>query len=737
VLGSMARRQGAREVYGSLRSAQETGTDQERIARTLGRMWVSGVAVDWEGYYRGEKRHRLALPTYPFERQRYWVEWNGAKLPAATANSAPLEKKSDISDWFYLPSWKRSALPNTVSETQVRGVNSLVFLDEFGVGRELSKRLRQAGSEVVEVQPGQSFLRESNSRCTIRPNSQGDYDALLRDLAARNQVPQLICHLWMVTKGQFADTPVQERGFDSLLCLARALENHSHDPLQISVVSNGLREVRGDETLCPDKALIIGACKVIPQEYANIQCRSIDVELSDTSTADSLSTLIFRELLASTPDSTVAWRGLHRWVETAEPVRLATGDVPLAVRERGTYLITGGLTGIGLVLAEYLARTVGARLVLLGRSPLPLRADWDNWIAQHDPQDAISSRIRAIRNLEAMGGEVLAQSCDVADRDRMQEVLARARQQFGEIHGVIHSAGVAGAGIIQNKDAATIAQVLAPKMRGARVLDELFADIKLDFFVMCSSLSSVVGGLGQADYCAANAYLDAFARERSLRTGERTVSINWDTWSEVGMAVATQIPADLKKNREEDLKHGLTSSEGVEAFCRILQSDLSQVLVSTRDLPELLRQVAIPDLVRQASLPTKPQVSVAHPRPVLSCEYVAPRNEVERVVAGIWEELLGIRPVGVHDNFFDLGGHSLLAIQLLSRVRETFQVELTLRHVFEGATVAQFTKSVVAQDLTPGRVEKISQVMVAVEQMSASDISNILQQKDAFSANSV
>jgi NAD(P)-dependent dehydrogenase (short-subunit alcohol dehydrogenase family)/aryl carrier-like protein len=699
---------------------------------------VSGVRVDWDLYYGGEKRHKVILPTYPFERQRYWIEWNPEKSNENEANSpAASERKSEIADWFYVPSWRRSALPDGGPQPQMRGLNALVFLDEPGIGRELSRSLSHAGCDVVEVQAGESFVWELDSRYRIRPNSQDDYDTLLNDLAARNQIPQLICHLLTVTSGESNDGELQKCGLDSLLCLARALENHPHARVQIHVVSNGLREVRGDETLNPDKALVVGPCKVIPQEYANVDCRSIDIELSDgPNDAERLATLVFKELSANASESAVAWRGVHRWVETVEPMRLVGGDMAARLRDQGCYLITGGLSGIGLVLAEYLVRTVRARLVLIGRSPLPLRADWDNWVAQHDENDAITQRIQAVRHLEELGGEVLAQSCDVTDRDRVQEVLARARQQFGEIHAVIHSAGVAGAGIIQNKDAVNIAQVLAPKVRGVRVLDELLSGVKLDFLVLCSSLSSVVGGLGQADYCAANAFLDAFARERTLRTGQPTLSINWDTWREVGMAVATEIPADLKESREEDLKHGLSNSEGVEAFCRILRSDLPQVLVSTRDLVEMLRRLAVPELMLQANLPSRPQQSVAHARPILPCDYVAPRNDVERVIAEIWEELLGIEPVGVEDNFFDLGGHSLLAIQLLSRVREMFQVELTLRRLFEGATVAQFTQNMLTQELTPGRIEKISQVMMAVEQMSASDVSSVLRQENALSANS-
>jgi 3-oxoacyl-(acyl-carrier-protein) synthase len=143
-----------------------------------------------------------------------------------------------------------------------------------------------------------------------------------------------------------------------------------------------------------------------------------------------------------------------------------------------------------------------------------------------------------------------------------------------------------------------------------------------------------------------------------------------------------------------------------------------------------VQQAATAESTRETQIPPKPQALVSHARPTLPSEFVAPGSNVERVVAGMWEELLGVQPVGVHDDFFELGGHSLLAIQLLSRLRGAFQVELTLRTVFEGASVAQLTHSIVAQDLTPGRVERIAQMLVTVSSMSAVDVSTVLQQEN-------
>ncbi|PJF38604.1 MAG: beta-ketoacyl synthase, partial [Phototrophicales bacterium] len=233
--------------------------------------------------------------------------------------------------------------------------------------------------------------------------------------------------------------------------------------------------------------------------------------------------------------------------------------------------------GVGITLAEYLARTVQAKLILLGRSPLPQPETWDQWLATHDAEDAVSQKIRKIRRLEALGAEVLLLTADVCNLAEM-EAIAKAVKRFGTINGVIHAAGVAGGGMISGKTPQIAESVFAPKVTGTLVLDQVLQKIDLDFLVLCSSLSSIVGGFGQADYCGANAFLDAFARCHSSRY---TVAINWDTWQEVGMAVNTEVPCQIKQWQADNLKHGLSSAEAVEVFERVLGSGLSQVIVST------------------------------------------------------------------------------------------------------------------------------------------------------------
>jgi NAD(P)-dependent dehydrogenase (short-subunit alcohol dehydrogenase family) len=369
------------------------------------------------------------------------------------------------------------------------------------------------------------------------------------------------------------------------------------------------------------------------------------------------------------------------------------------------YLITGGLGGIGLAIAEYLATQVSARLVLVGRTRLPEANDWDLWLATHAPDDKASKKIRRILAIEKSGAQVMVASADVANRDEMQRVVKMARERFGEIHGVVHSAGVPAGGIIELKTPEAASAILAPKVRGTMVLDDIFTNVELDFLVLCSSLTAVLGGGGQVDYTAANAFLDTFAQAKARNERRLTVSIAWDAWSETGMAVDAEVPSNLVEQRRKELKAGIRDAEGVDVFCRVLDCSLPQVMVSTVDL-----QGRIDQWIRRG----KPQVaemhaaddvptSRAHPRPALSSAYEAPRNGTERLLADIWSKMFGIDQVGIHDNFFELGGDSVLNIQITARANRA-GLRFTPKQAFEHQTIAALaaiagTRAAIVPDL--------------------------------------
>jgi len=544
-LSSLARQHSARKpqqvVLNSLRHPDEKVDDQAYVLGILGRLWAAGAPIDWARFRQGERRLRLPLPSYRFDHQRHWIE-PGLSLQAAPTLEERLARHADMTDWFYEPVWQRAARP---TPEPLEGP-VLVFEDETGLGEELARQLRESGQVVTRVRPGKAYAQRGDGSFTITPDAAGDYDRLFAALRVSGALPSRIFHLWSVTGDRRLDSSLktveelQRLGFYSLLQLAQAIGREDlSDPMRLAVVTDRLQRVGAESGLVPAKATAAAVCRVISQEFRNIRCCAVDVQVPARGSRQAvrLAADVAAELAAAPSDEVVALRLGERWLQDVAPVRLERpAPSQTGLRERGVYLITGGLGGVGLALAEHLALSVKARLVLVGRSGLPPREGWADWVREKGPRDATSRRIRQVMALESRGAEVMVAQADVTDLSQMRQVVKQAVARFGALHGVLHTAGVLDDGVIQLKEPRAAAAVLAPKVQGTLALDAALGDMPLDFLVLFSSISSFAGLAGQFDYAAANAFLDAFAQERTARDGRYTVAINWSQWQEVGMA---------------------------------------------------------------------------------------------------------------------------------------------------------------------------------------------------------
>jgi acyl transferase domain-containing protein/thioesterase domain-containing protein len=559
-LSSLARQQpaaaGARAVIASMRHADEQLSDVEHLLTAVGRVWAAGADVDVGRLWKGERRVRVTLPTYPFERRRYWID--PARPAPAAPETAPVPAEAvaprrldPLAEGLSRPVWRERPPPPAAGAEAPP--TWLLFLDAAGVGARLARRLRSEGHEVVTVRESDDNRRLAPDDYALAPErGREGYDLLVNDLLAAGRTPQRIVHLWLLTPDEsfrpgsnfFHHT--QERGFYSLFFLAQALgDRGAAVPLHLTVAGNGLAALDGERLLHPSKATVLGPCRVIPREFADVTCTVVDLPLpvsrtrgawrtAKTARHDELAELLGRELAGPPRCAFAAWRDGRRYEQEFERVALpAAADGHTGLRPRGVYLITGGLSGLGLVVARHLARQVQARLVLLARSPLPAREDWDAWLRRADADDRTRRRLRAVRELESLGAEVLPVSADVTDVEAVRAALDEAGRRFGPLNGVFHAAGVLKDGPLLGKSQAEIEEVFAPKVHGTLVLDALLADSGLDFLLLFSSLGSFVAPAGQVDYVAANAFLDAYAQSGRI---EHTLVVNWGIWNGTGMA---------------------------------------------------------------------------------------------------------------------------------------------------------------------------------------------------------
>ncbi|WSM37967.1 SDR family NAD(P)-dependent oxidoreductase (plasmid) [Streptomyces cellulosae] len=636
--------------------------DEARAAvLSLADLWTHGVAVRWEPLGVGARV--TDLPGYPFERRPHWIEPHLPGEPAEpepSASAVPSPEPTEASHaqvvWRPLPS------DDGTDPLDGRRWTWLVLLDRDGLAQPLVDLLTSRGQIVTVVRPGTGYRRVRRGVYEIDPTEQAQYTKLLADLRSLVRTPTAVLYAWGIGAAGTDETD----GYFGLVRLARAMSAESVvNEVRLGVLTTGAFRTGPGEVPDPAAALLSGPVQVLPEEYTNLRCTQLDLARGETPD-ETNATILVRTVLAA-PAGLVALREGRLLGRAVEPVDRPVPDAASSrLRHGGTYLITGGLGGIGLALAGQLARTCAARLVLLGRRPAPEDGD---------------SAADALRELRASGAEILTVQADVTDRNELAGALDLARERFGSVDGVVHAAGIPGGGSVELRTDEEMHAVLAPKTTGVRNLLAELRPGEAELLVLCSSLATLVPTYGQADYAAANSYLVAVAEAENTRADRYAVAVDWDMWARVGMASRAEVPADLRDFQQTMIAGALTPEQGARAFSALLEGPGGRAVVA-RAGTGTAADGTIAFTPAQAPRPTTLQ-----PRPELTAEYVAPRTGTEQRLAEIYAELLGMEEVGVNDDFLDLGGHSLLAARIVARLRTEFGVEVPARVFFEGGRV--------------------------------------------------
>lgn len=575
-LSALARRHPARPegstVLTTLGRPGEAAKETERWLGAVGAAWCAGASVDWAALRDGERVERVHLPGYPFDRQRYWgLRSSGAThahgtlgpssqagrpltvrgaaagtmagrrspltvhgqtiLDPRNARSAPVQeavppRPQGPPGWLYAPVWRQA--PPLVAGRPAR--RWLVFAERHGLGEELAQRL---GKDTVLVSAGARFEAHGGQHFSIAPAERADMAALLAALSDP-PVDGIVHALALDAPGGLRNLDAAlSRGYLSIVALLQALGTAGTRDVQLTVLTIGAQAARGAPT-DPAAAMISGLARVVPEEYPDLAFRHVDSTDDGVRSAEWMA-MLAAELAASFTAPVVAFRAGERLTCAYEPMGVPSVPPVPMLQEGGVYLVTGGLGGIGLTLAEHLAATYGARLILAGRSGLWPESQWPMLRARPN-HDEERLRLETYLRIRAAAGGVLVQAADVGDPSQARALVELALTRFGALHGVIHAAGVTGGGALQRRGMEHAGELLRAKVHGTLALDTALEGVPIDFFLLCSSLTALTGGFGQADYAAANAFLDAYA-EGANRPGERlVVSVNWDGWREVGAA---------------------------------------------------------------------------------------------------------------------------------------------------------------------------------------------------------
>ena len=575
----------------------------------------------------------------------------------------------------------------------------LVFANDSVICQTLVAHIQQQGGRVISVTAGDEFAARSASDYSIDPSCQADYERLFGERKFGAGQLKGIFHCWgLRAEIAFDAVDVKEvmlLEFYSLLYASQALMNSGGNPtVHIDLLTQFSQMVDQEDQIMPEKSMVSALMRVVSQENIGIRFTLYDLPPGDLQASAKPAGLplelqsIIDGSRRQADNRVVAFRRKRRWLQTFEPITLnpAENEIPAQLRKQGVYLITGGLGGVGLVMANYLARTVSARLVLTSRTPLPEPVQWDAYLAEHDNSDKPRRIIAQLRHLESLGAEVLVKAVDTNDPAGMQALVDESIARFGRINAVIHAAGVVSGDsmrIMQSLSFDDCERQFAPKVYGLSLLRQLFEDHPLDFVMPVSSLSAVLGGLGFAAYSAANQFMDSFCQQQSESGETPWISVNWDGWlfDEIG-------DDGVAGNNAGDAAAGafyMTAEEGSRVFGEILDSQaLPQLVISSGDLGQRLTQWVY-------ALPSESSAADGdddrYERPELSSEFAEAETETQLRLSEIWMNLFKLSEIGVQDNFFELGGHSLLAVQAVASIRDKFDVNLSIEKFLELGTI--------------------------------------------------
>ncbi len=341
-----------------------------------------------------------------------------------------------------------------------------------------------------------------------------------------------------------------------------------------------------------------------------------------------------------------------------------------------TYLVTGGLGGLGLAVARWMAGQGARHLVLMGRSA---------------PSEYAQS---VIDEMEAGGVQVAVARADVGDGEQVAHILSELEQAMPPLRGVIHTAGVLDDGVLAAQSWSRFATVMNPKVAGVWNLHTLTQEMPLDFFILFSGAAALLGSAGQGNYASANAFLDAFAHYRQSH-GLPAMSINWGAWADVGMAAALD-EQQQKRLREQGMNF-IRPHKGTEVLGRLMQYPRPQVIVAPINWAKMAEQFSVtgipPLFANVIRLAPEEETAAGGASLLEQLEALAPDKRGEALVAAVRDQVIRVlgldpaQPLGAHQNLVQIGMDSLMAVELSNRLKNMIGKTLPATLAFQYPTI--------------------------------------------------
>jgi acyl transferase domain-containing protein len=656
----------------------------------LAALFASGQTIAWDRVFARQPRP-IRLPTYPWQRKRFWIDSDRyfphsfgiadrygrpvAEQPGSNSRVAPQPEHDPQpqSDWLYELAWEPK--PKTWIDIRNKQPGAekpggwLVLLDRTGVGDCLGSRLEETGHPCVRLAPDE--LGALERVLASGPGVDADRWSGIVDLRA----------LGVGSDGELTSASLVEE--QTRLCaviselVCRLVAAPGVGATKLWVATRGAQAAGGPvANTAAVQAALWGLGRTLAQETPRHWGGLVDLDSS--ATAEASASAILEQITFPDDEMQIAFRADKRYVARLTPRPNPADDAGLGLRTDATYLLTGGLGGLGPVVGRWLIEAGARRLILLGRTQLPPRSNWSQLPADSE----LGRKAAAVRELEALGASVHLAAVDVADEEKLHAFLDGYRAEgWPAVRGVIHLAEETHLSVIGGFTSDNYRHLFRAKAGGAWALHRALAGTPLDFFVLFSSSSSVLPSPLQGGFGAANAALDALAAQRR-EAGLPATCVDWSDWSERSLARRALERQQLPVSHQ--LK-GVTNQQGLAILRQLVASGAAGAVVVPLTAEDWLKRPAAPfeSRVREEMVRRNPAAAAVRARPELSTPYVAPATDLERFLADLWQTALKIDRVGARDNFFELGGDSLQGAVLLNRLQEGLKEVIHPHVLFE------------------------------------------------------
>ncbi len=604
----------------------------------------------------------------------------------AMAAEQPLEAQQQLLSQadvvVYQPSWQPQNMPEQGNRPQPEVV--LLFDNKGQNVQDLQTQM--PNSKVVWIEPHDAYSKQTTQHHQLNPNDAEQLQQLFDSLRQDGMVPQQVIHnlsSHAYLPELFAIENDLHHGLYSVLVLAQSLLKNRKAMGVKKLSLTYLYHCQAQSTQ-PSYGTVAAFMRSIKHEGANLDCQSLCISHSTKQQQPVNWAMVVAE---NTPgeDLEVMHQNGQRYVRQLKTVDVAaqtTGMVQLA-KPNGVYLITGGAGGLGQLFARELLQTEGVRVILTGRSSQAAVVD------QHFDKQQVSYH-----------------SCDLSDAEQVSQLVARISENHGRLDGVIHAAGIIKDGFLWNKALSQFAAVLSPKIMGTHHLDQATQNLDLDYFLLCSSIASSHGNMGQSDYAAGNRFMDDFAQLRSqwVADGKRsghTVSVNWPLWQNGGMQVNEQAEQWLSEHWG---MQPLVTEVGLAGLHVAVTAGLSVLGLVQGSVPKLKQALQITDDADQNPLPStvakaaQPQAARLQQQPTslkLSSrdDSASLADKLQLDLADMVVDLLQIKSSDIvfADNMSTYGFDSVTFTEFANMINQRLAIDVTPLIFFEQETLDELT----------------------------------------------